>query len=100
MITAHPDDEDGGMLTYESRGRVRGYALLTSNRGEGGANVMSADYWDALRLTRTHRNCWRPAAITASINSGRASAITVFRKHRTKRSRNGRATACSPMPYA
>ena len=23
MITAHPDDEDGGMLTYESRGKGR-----------------------------------------------------------------------------
>jgi len=53
MITAHPDDEDGGMLTYESRGAGTRVALLTLNRGEGGANVMSADYWDALGLTRT-----------------------------------------------
>ena len=53
MITAHPDDEDGGMLTYESRGRGTRVALLTLNRGEGGANVMSADYFDALGLVRT-----------------------------------------------
>src|SRR3954467_4651822 len=53
MFTAHPDDEDGGMLTYESRGAGTRVALLTLNRGEGGANVMSADYWDALGLTRT-----------------------------------------------
>jgi LmbE family N-acetylglucosaminyl deacetylase len=53
MITAHPDDEDGGMLTYESRGRGARAALLTLNRGEGGANVMSADYFDALGLVRT-----------------------------------------------
>src|SRR5450432_2270938 len=53
MITAHPDDEDGGMLTYESRGKGTRVALLTLNRGEGGANVMSADYWDALGLVRT-----------------------------------------------
>ena len=47
MITAHPDDEDGGMLAYESRGQGARVALLTLNRGEGGANVMSSDYFDA-----------------------------------------------------
>ncbi len=53
MVTAHPDDEDGGMLTYESRGVGARVALLTLNRGEGGANVMSPDYFDALGLIRT-----------------------------------------------
>src|SRR5579862_810955 len=53
MVTAHPDDEDGGMLTYESRGQGARVTLLTLNRGEGGANVMSADYFDALGLVRT-----------------------------------------------
>lgn len=53
MITAHPDDEDGGMLAYESRGQGTRVALLTLNRGEGGANVMSNDYFDALGLVRT-----------------------------------------------
>jgi len=53
MVTAHPDDEDGGMLTYESRGQGAVVALLTLNRGEGGANVMSSDYFDALGLVRT-----------------------------------------------
>ena len=53
MITAHPDDEDGGMLAYESRGQGARVTLLTLNRGEGGANVMSPDYFDALGLVRT-----------------------------------------------
>jgi LmbE family N-acetylglucosaminyl deacetylase len=53
MITAHPDDEDGGTLTYESRGRGSRVSLLTLNRGEGGANVMFSDYFDALGLIRT-----------------------------------------------
>src|ERR1700720_1094279 len=53
MITAHPDDEDGGMLAYESRGQGARVALLTLNRGEGGANVMSNDYFDSLGLVRT-----------------------------------------------
>src|SRR5450755_507514 len=53
MITAHPDDEDGATLAYESRSVGARVALLTLNRGEGGANVMSPDYWDALGLVRT-----------------------------------------------
>jgi LmbE family N-acetylglucosaminyl deacetylase len=53
MITAHPDDEDGGMLTYESRGLGARAILLTLNRGEGGQNVMSHDYYDALGQVRT-----------------------------------------------
>src|ERR1700733_15012828 len=52
MITAHPDDEDGGMLAYESRGVGTRVSLLTLNRGEGGANVMSPDYFDSLGLVR------------------------------------------------
>ncbi len=53
MIDAHPDDEDGPMMTYESRGKGARVALLTLNRGEGGANVMSSDFWDQLGLVRT-----------------------------------------------
>jgi LmbE family N-acetylglucosaminyl deacetylase len=53
MITAHPDDEDGGMLAYESRYLGADTTLLTLNRGEGGQNVMSDDYWDQLGLLRT-----------------------------------------------
>lgn len=53
MVTAHPDDEDGGMLTYESRGLGTRAILLTLNRGEGGQNVMSHDYYDALGEVRT-----------------------------------------------
>jgi len=53
MFTAHPDDEDGGMLTYEVRGQGARAALMTLTRGEGGQNVMSQDFYDALGLTRT-----------------------------------------------
>src|SRR5882724_1667255 len=53
MVTAHPDDEDGGMLTYESRGQGARVILFTLNRGESGANVMSPDFFDALGLVRT-----------------------------------------------
>src|ERR1700719_3278557 len=53
MLVAHPDDEDGGMLTYESRGQGARASLFALNRGEGGQNVMSDDFWDALGLVRT-----------------------------------------------
>jgi LmbE family N-acetylglucosaminyl deacetylase len=53
LIVAHPDDEDGGMLTYLSRGQGARVATLTLNRGEGGQNLMSADFGDALGLIRT-----------------------------------------------
>ena len=53
MVTAHPDDEDGGMLAYESRGQGVDTTLLTLNRGEGGQNVMTGDYWDQLGTLRT-----------------------------------------------
>lgn len=53
MITGHPDDEDGGMLTYYARGKGARVSLLTLNRGEGGQNVMGHDYYDALGQART-----------------------------------------------
>ena len=53
LIVAHPDDEDGGMLTFESRGQGVRTAMLTLNRGEGGQNLMSSDFNDGLGLIRT-----------------------------------------------
>ncbi|MGC2659120.1 MAG: PIG-L family deacetylase [Bryobacteraceae bacterium] len=53
MVTAHPDDEDGGMLAMETRGMGARGTLLTLNRGEGGQNAMSMDMYDALGLVRT-----------------------------------------------
>ena len=53
MIVAHPDDEDGTLLTYLSRGLGVRCTLLTLTRGEGGQNAMSADSYDALGLIRT-----------------------------------------------
>ena len=54
MIVAHPDDEDGALLTYLSRGLGVRCALLTLTRGEGGQNAMSAETYDALGLIRTN----------------------------------------------
>lgn len=54
MIVAHPDDEDGGMLTLESRGVGARVAMLTLTRGEGGQNAMSGEEYDELGLIRTN----------------------------------------------
>ncbi len=53
LIVAHPDDEDGGMLTYYSRGLGARVGVLTLTRGEGGQNQMTGDFEDALGLLRT-----------------------------------------------
>jgi len=53
-IVAHPDDEDGSLLTYLSRGLGARVTLFTLNRGEGGQNAMSAEEDDALGLIRTN----------------------------------------------
>ena len=50
---AHPDDEQGGALTYLSRGQGARAAMLTLNRGEAGANAVGPELFDALGLIRT-----------------------------------------------
>jgi LmbE family N-acetylglucosaminyl deacetylase len=52
-IVAHPDDEDGGMLTLYSRGLGARVADLSLTRGEGGQNYVTGDFEDALGLIRT-----------------------------------------------
>jgi len=52
-VTAHPDDEDGAMLTLVARGLGAETMLLTLTRGEGGQNKVGPELWDALGLLRT-----------------------------------------------
>ncbi len=54
FIVPHPDDEDGALMTYLSRGLGVRVTLLTFTRGEGGQNAMSAESYDALGLIRTN----------------------------------------------
>ncbi len=53
QTVAHPDDEDGGMLTLESRGRGANVLLMTLNRGEGGQNKVGSNLSDVLGVLRT-----------------------------------------------
>ncbi len=51
--TAHPDDDDGSMLVYESRGQGVETMMLTLNRGEGGQNKFGSALFDELGVLRT-----------------------------------------------
>ena len=53
FITAHPDDEPAGLVTYVSRGLQAETAILSLTRGEGGQNLVGSDLFDALGLVRT-----------------------------------------------
>jgi len=52
QVVAHPDDEDGGMLTLEARGRGVSTLLMTLNRGEGGQNKIGSNSSDVLGVLR------------------------------------------------
>ena len=52
-ITAHPDDEDAALMTWLARREGVRTGLLTLTRGEGGANLIGAESYDALGILRT-----------------------------------------------
>ena len=53
FITAHPDDEQVGLLTYLSRGLNADVALLTITRGQGGQNAVGPEQDGQLGVVRT-----------------------------------------------
>ena len=53
QVVAHPDDEDGGMVTLESRGHGVATLLLTLTHGEGGQNKLGSNLFDELGVLRT-----------------------------------------------
>jgi LmbE family N-acetylglucosaminyl deacetylase len=52
QVVAHPDDEDGGLLTLEARGQGVNTLLMTLNRGEGGQNKIGSNLSDVLGVLR------------------------------------------------
>ncbi len=52
-VAAHPDDENTQLLTYFARGRSYRTAYLSLTRGDGGQNVLSADFGERLGVART-----------------------------------------------
>jgi LmbE family N-acetylglucosaminyl deacetylase len=51
-VTAHPDDEHGGMLALLSRGRGVRVVLASLTRGEAGANAIGPELFDSLGSVR------------------------------------------------
>ncbi len=52
-VTAHPDDESAGTLTWLSRKLQVQTALYCLTRGEGGQNILGNEKYEALGLIRT-----------------------------------------------
>ena len=53
---AHPDDENGALLTWLSRARGVRTGLYSTTRGEGGANLIGSELFDALGIVRTEEH--------------------------------------------
>jgi hypothetical protein len=97
MIVAHPDDEDGPLLTWLSRGLGVRVTLLTLNRGEGGQNAISADADDALGLMRTNE-LLRADEFYGASSFGARRRTSASPKLRKNPLPNGATTACSTTP--
>lgn len=50
---AHPDDEDAALVTWVARHTGARTGILALNRGEGGANLIGPELYDALGVLRT-----------------------------------------------
>ncbi len=53
MATAHPDDENNGLLVMLNRGQGVRTALATATRGNGGQNEIGPEIFEALGVLRT-----------------------------------------------
>ncbi len=52
-VTAHPDDENNGLLVMLNRGRGLRTSLLTVTRGDGGQNMVGPEILEALGILRS-----------------------------------------------
>jgi LmbE family N-acetylglucosaminyl deacetylase len=52
-VTAHPDDENNGVLVALNRGRGLKTALLTVTRGDGGQNEIGPELFQAIGILRS-----------------------------------------------
>ena len=53
MTTAHPDDENNGMLAYFAHGKGYRTSLVTATHGEGGQNEIGPELFVPLAVLRT-----------------------------------------------
>ncbi|MGH9441315.1 MAG: PIG-L family deacetylase [Thermoanaerobaculia bacterium] len=72
QVTAHPDDEDGALLTLLARGRGVRTGLVSLTRGEGGQNKIGTELFDELGMTRTEELLASAAYYGVSLSFTRA----------------------------
>jgi hypothetical protein len=53
MTTAHPDDENNGLLAQMSHGKGLRTVLVSATRGDGGQNEIGPEIFDGLAVLRT-----------------------------------------------
>ncbi|MGE0705831.1 MAG: PIG-L family deacetylase, partial [Vicinamibacterales bacterium] len=53
MTTAHPDDENNGLLSLAGNGMGWRTTLVSATRGDGGQNEIGPELFDALAVLRT-----------------------------------------------
>ena len=79
--TAHPDDENNGLLVMMNRGMGYRTALATATRGNGGQNEIGPEIFEALGLLRTGE-LRRSIASTGRSSTSPARSISATRSAR------------------
>jgi len=92
--TAHPDDENNGLLVMANRGLGYRTALATATRGNGGQNEIGPEIFEALGVLRTgelaalHRFDGAEQYFTRAVDFGYSFSIDeTFEKWGARRSR-------------
>ncbi len=99
-IVAHPDDEDGGMLTLYARGFGARVSDLALTRGEGGQNFMTGDFEDALGLIRTQELLANDRYTGVSQMFGTEGRLRLLQNQGRSLRQVGPTTASSTTPSA
>src|SRR5437660_6375405 len=76
-VTAHPDDENNGLLVMLNRGQGYRTALATATRGNGGQNEIGPEIFEALGVLRT-KSSRRCTGSTGPSSTSRAPWISDF----------------------
>jgi len=97
QVSAHPDEEPGGVLAWLSRHDGARVASLTLTRGEAGDNALGAQAFDALALLRTEELAVSNRYYGVAEQYYSTPSITASAKIPLRRSQNGDTRRCCAM---